>query len=181
MPKQGNKLFTLEKMAVLFSSRMLSKIYKVIVSVFNEISAICLFAAMCLVGADVAMRYFLNAPIPGTLEITELAPVIITYGVLAFAGIQKRHIRTTFVIQRAPTSIKVVMEAFSILLMLSFLSLLIWRTTVEAHWSWAIKEYSQGIIAVPQYPVKIFIPFALFTAWLHFLVELVLLFKKRED
>ena len=143
---------------------MFNKIYQMVIEAFNSLSSLCLFLAMFLIGADVFMRYVFNAPVAGTLEITELVPVIVTYCAFTYTAQHKRHIRTTFLMVRLPKTKVRILNFISNLLTLLFLLLLIWRTAVEAMDSWAIKEYSQGLIAVPRYPVKILIPIALSVA-----------------
>jgi len=128
---------------------------------------------MVLVGLDVFLRYVFNAPISGTLEISELLPVVLTYFGFGFTSIHQRHIRTTFVLDRIHSnSVKSKIEMISSILMLLFISVLIWRTAVEGRLAWQIKEYSQGVIPIPIYPVKVLIPAALFVGWLYHIWEI---------
>lgn len=60
--------------------------------------------ALCFVGglavlfimlvtvADVAMRYLFNSPIKGTLDLTQMAMVVIVFGAIGYAGWTGRHI-----------------------------------------------------------------------------------------
>lgn len=149
---------------------------------FKNLASACLFIVMLLVGSDVFLRYVFGRPIPGTLEISELIPVILTYFGLGFTSISKRHIRTTFVLDRLDSpSIKSFIEFMSSFLMALFLSLLIWRTASEGLLSLQIKEYSQGLIPVPIYPVKVLIPVALFVSWLYYVWEIVRIFSRKEN
>ena len=159
------------------TKKRLSEIYRKVTDGFNSISSICLFAAMFLIGADVFMRYLFNAPIAGTLEITELVPVIVTYCAFTYTAQQGRHIRTTFLLLRLPGPAVRILNFFSYALMVLFLLLLIWQSALEAMRSWEIKEYSQGLIAVPRYPVKILIPIALSVACFFYAGKIVQLVK----
>lgn len=136
------------------------------------IGQISLLAVLFLVSADVALRYLLNAPIAGALEISESVPVIVTFCFFAYTAMQERHIRTTYLVERMAPRSRIVAQKFAEVLMLIFLSLLIWRTSLEAYRSLRILEFSQGLIAIPRYPVKILIPMALGVGWLHYVARL---------
>jgi TRAP-type C4-dicarboxylate transport system permease small subunit len=158
------------------------KCLKYLARTLTEVGSVCLFSAMVLVGADVFMRNFFNAPIPGTLELTEFLPVILTYCGFTYTSMLNRHINTTFGLDLVGSAtLKSLIKGFSTLLMMLFLSLLIWQTTVEGLRSWQIKEYSQGLIDLPRYPIKILIPIALAVGWLHYFEKFILLFKKRSE
>ena len=142
-------------------------------AVLKGLGSVCLFVAMLLICADVALRYLLNAPISGTLELSELVPVIVTYCFFTFTAMEERHIRTTFAVDRLPERFRPPIGLLAQVLMLIFLALLIWRTAVEGYGSWQIREISQGLIAVPRYPVKVLIPVALSVGWLYYVGQLV--------
>jgi TRAP-type C4-dicarboxylate transport system permease small subunit len=158
---------------------MATSIVTFLAKIFSRLSSVCLFAAMLLIGADVFMRYIFNAPIAGTLELSTFAPVIATYCSFAYTAVHQRHIRTTFVLDRVPSRIKLVLEIFSLLMMFSFVGVLVWQTSLEAFKSFGIREISQGLIQVPKYPVKILIPIALFVGWIYYLLEIIYLFTYR--
>ena len=159
--------------------------YLKIVGLFSKIflytASACLFVITFLIGADVFLRYTFNAPIPGTLEISEVIPVILTYFGFAFTAIHKRHIRTTFALDWIQSaSIRSVMEVIVSALMLFFISILIWRTSIEGLAAWHIKEYTQGVIAVPTYPIKLLMPAALLAGWLYYMWEIVQILQGKE-
>jgi len=141
--------------------------------ILQEIGALCLLLVFLLISADVALRYALNAPIAGTLEISEFAPVIITYCFFALAALEDRHIRATFLVERLPAPYRRFAAILADVLMLAFVTVLIWQTTKEAVRSWAMLEISQGLISVPRFPVKTLIPVGLAVGWLIFLLQLI--------
>ena len=147
----------------------------------TEISSLWLFAIMLLVSSDVFMRYFFNAPVPGTLEISEQTVVIITFLCFAHTGIEKRHINTTAIIGRSPYWVKHISYVLSITTMLILLTLLIWQTSIEAWRSLSIRELRMGLIEVPIYPTKISIPIGLSVAWLYYFISLLGSFKKKDS
>lgn len=157
---------------------MTARIISVVSRVLTDMCSLLLFCIMILVGADVFMRYSFNAPIPGTLEISEQIVVFITFLCFAYTGMQARHVRTTVIVGRLPLSLKAAADFLCTLLMLALLSLLIWRTTIEAWRALTILEVRMGLIEVPLYPSKIAIPIGLAVAWLYYFFNLPSLFLK---
>jgi TRAP-type C4-dicarboxylate transport system permease small subunit len=160
---------------------MSSKIIQSLSNFFNAISSVCLFGSMILIGADVFCRYVFNAPISGTLEITEQVPVIATVCAFAYTASLKRHIKTTFFEDRLSNEGKHWMQCLSNLLMFAFLSILVWQTAIEFLKSYEIREYSQGLIAIPRYPVKLLIPLGLGVGWLYYLKEFIGQMRRKES
>lgn len=158
---------------------MLTRIIGILARFLALIGAICLFSVMVLVGADVFMRYVFTAPIPGTLELSEFVIPIVTFSCFAYVAMQSRHIRATFLVERLHSPYRFVAEFFLILLMLLFLSLLIWRTSIQGWRSLQILEISVGILPVPKFPIRLLIPIGLSLGWLYFLRDLLLLISKR--
>ena len=158
---------------------MFIKALNKVARVLAEIGAISLFALMLLVGGDVFMRFFFNAPIPGTLELSEFSMVVVTFLCFTYTAAQRRHIRTTAVVDRLPSAYKFAAEILCVFLMLVFLSLVIWQTFIEGVRSLQTAEYSQGLLRIPIYPAKLLIPSALFFGWLYFLGNFFLLIRQR--
>ena len=65
---------------------------------FNALGSLLTFGLMCLICADVACRYFLNAPIAGVAEIVEISIVAIVFAQLADATANDRITRADSVI-----------------------------------------------------------------------------------
>lgn len=144
----------------------------------GDISSIALFGIMVLVSADVFMRYTFNSPIPGTLELSEISVVLITFLCFPYTAFNQRHIRTTFVVSRLPPAYQRIAERLSIALMLLLLTLFIWQTAIHGWKSFETREYAQGLLAVPVYHAKLTIPLGLFIAWLYFAGRLCNLVKQ---
>ena len=160
---------------------MAARIIRALARILTDISSLWLFAIMILVGLDISMRYVFNAPIPGTLEISEQTVVLITFLCFAYTGMQKRHVQTTALVGRLPSSLRFVADVVSIMLMLALLSLLVWKTSLEGLYALRIREIRMGLVGVPIYPSKIAIPIGLSVAWLHYLLTLFAFFKERNN
>ena len=160
---------------------MVTNMIKVVAKGLTEISSLWLFAIMILVGSDVFMRYVFNAPIPGTLEISEQTVVIITFLCFAYTGIEGRHVRTTAIVGRFPYLLRRIFYVLSIFLMAILLTLLVWQTSIEAWRSLSIREIRMGLIGVPLYPTKIAIPISLSVAWLYYSLTFLGSFKRSDS
>jgi len=149
---------------------MASKVLKLLGRALTDISSLCLFVVLILIGCDIFMRFAFAKPIPGTLEVSEQTVVIITFFCLAYVGMQERHIRTTIIVDRLSARGRYIAEMVAVILMVVLLTFLFWRTSVEAWRSFSIREVRMGLIEIPMYPVKIAIPIGIAVAWSwHFL------------
>ena len=157
---------------------MVARLLRKVAKAFVDLSSFWLFGVMFLVGADVFLRYTFNAPISGTLEISEQSVVIITFLCFAYTGMQNRHIRTNAILRRLPPIFRSFADILATCLMLLILSLLIWQTSIEAWESLSIHETRMGLIEVPIYPTKIAVPIGLSVAWMHYFLTLITRFKK---
>lgn len=152
---------------------MVRKTLTLVAKMLTDIASLWLFAILILVGCDIFMRYAFNMPIPGTLEISEQTVVIVTFLCLAYTGIENRHIKTEVIVGRLPSWCRHLSEILATTLMLILLTLLLWRTSVEALRSFGIREIRMGLIEVPMYPTKIAIPIGIAVTWLWYFVTLI--------
>jgi TRAP-type C4-dicarboxylate transport system permease small subunit len=159
---------------------MANKVLKLLGRTLTDISSLCLFVVLILIGCDIFMRFAFTKPIPGTLEVSEQIVVIMTFFCLAYVGIQDRHIRTTIIIDRLPTRGRYIAELLAIVLMIVLLTFLFWRTSVEAWRSFSIGEVRMGLIEIPIYPAKIAIPLGIAVAWSWHFLEFLNLISKGE-
>jgi TRAP-type C4-dicarboxylate transport system permease small subunit len=105
---------------------------------------------------DVICRYFLSKPIVGTLEISEiLLPGIVFFG-WPYTQARKGHVAVRFVVDRFPLRAQVFVDLLSYLLMLIFLSLIVWRGIVTAISYWHSNRWI-AVINVPIYPFQLFV------------------------
>jgi TRAP-type C4-dicarboxylate transport system permease small subunit len=73
---------------------------------FTRLASIALALLMVLTVADVVGRYFLNRPVTGTFELTELFMVFIVFLALGFAQHQNEHISLDLAYTYFPAKLK---------------------------------------------------------------------------
>ncbi|APZ55241.1 TRAP transporter small permease [Salipiger abyssi] len=111
---------------------------------------------------DVAMKYFLNKPIPGTAEIVAryymLAAVFLP---LAFVELRNSGIAVDLFYNMFAPRWRRAMVALSYVGQMSFFSLLAYQSSLDALKSYDKQEYIDGQIVVYIWPATFFLPIGL--------------------
>ena len=118
------------------------------------LGAVGMMSSMLLGTADVVGTQFLGAPVPGALEITESTMVLIVFGALAYAQMQRAHIRVEILHGYVGPRAKAFMDAVTHMAALVFFALLAWQGYGEALYGWGIRESTLGYIRFPLYPAR---------------------------
>ena len=147
---------------------------------FGLLAGCITFGVMLLVVANIIARFVFNAPIGGTLEITESALTILIFLSLAMTQHEGGHIKVTLIMRR--TSEKSMRLGNIIAALLGSL-LFAWAT--YAAWGFFVKslmmnEQEWGSIIFPVYPVKFVIFIGLLLLSLQFLLD-ALMFSRHTD
>ncbi len=119
------------------------------------IGGLGLLLSMFLGVGDVVGTQFLQEPLPGARELTESTMVLIVFGALAYAQIQRSHIRVELLYTRVGPRTQAVMDVCADLAALLFFSLLLWQAINEAILSVELNEATVGLIRFPLYPARI--------------------------
>ena len=120
----------------------------------GAISGAIVFCIMWLIDANALMRKFFNAPVPGTLEITEAALVLIIFLGLAVTQHRRGHIRVTLLTRRMSLGAR---NALFILAMLIGAGLTAWfayAAYTYALRAYKIDEMEWGVITFVVWPIK---------------------------
>jgi TRAP-type C4-dicarboxylate transport system permease small subunit len=123
--------------------------------VVGVIAGLATFTLMWLVDISVITRWFFNAPIPGSVEISQALLVLtITLG-LAYAQSQGAHLRVTILVDRLPRRVRIWSYAVAALIGFGFFAVLTLSTFNFAMRSFNVNEYAWGAgVRFPLYPVK---------------------------
>jgi TRAP-type C4-dicarboxylate transport system permease small subunit len=97
-------------------------------------AAVCatLFALMVLTFADVAGRYLLNSPLPGTAELTELAMGIVIFGGLPLVTARRGQISVTLFDRYIPERALPLLDGAIAVFSTVVLGVFAWRIGAEA-------------------------------------------------
>jgi TRAP-type C4-dicarboxylate transport system permease small subunit len=111
------------------------------------VSAILVTLMMLHIGADVAGKYFFNAPIHGTLEIVSLYYMVaIVYLPLAWGSHDGDQIKVELFLRRLPTRYLLRHDAVIDVLFAAFLGVITWQGIVDALAKTAIHEARETAI-----------------------------------
>jgi len=104
-----------------------------------------------LVVTDVALRYFLNRPVPGAAELIAYSLVILIFSTLAWAETEGGHITVPVLFDRLPPRVRAVTDIVTSFLSLGIIGLICWRSLVYARAQWLQGRFS-GVLHIPEYP-----------------------------
>jgi TRAP-type C4-dicarboxylate transport system permease small subunit len=138
---------------------------------FGLVAGCLTFGVMLLVVANIIARFVFNAPIGGTLEVTESALTILIFLSLAMTQHEGGHIKVTLIMRRtSEKSIRIgnIVAAFLGSLFFAWATYAAWGLFVK---SLMMNEQEWGSIIFPVYPVKFVIFLGLLLLSLQFLLD----------
>jgi TRAP-type C4-dicarboxylate transport system permease small subunit len=119
--------------------------------VLGGVAAACLAAMALLTVADVLGRYFLNRPVPGALELSEFALVLVVYLALGATGRSGGQVVVDIALERFPPRLRALSAAANALLAVGFWSLIAWRSALQAR-EVALRGEVSTILGLPTFP-----------------------------
>jgi TRAP-type C4-dicarboxylate transport system permease small subunit len=124
-----------------------------------------LILLMLLTTADVAGRYFFDAPLIGVFDLTHFAVSIMTYLGLAYCAVRGAHVAIELLYDKLPPAARGVLDRITNLAGCILFGVIGWRTAVQAVDVREMGEASQ-MMALPYFPLYCLVAFgsALF-AW----------------
>jgi len=129
------------------------------------------FFMMALIVANTLLRFFLNAPIAGTLEITESLLTMLIFLSVGLTQFEGGHIHVVLLTDRLPSALQRASRILATLLGAVFFA---WSS--YAAWGFAMKslamdEHEWGAISFPLYPVKFVVFAGLMLLTIQFLID----------
>ncbi len=132
----------------------LRRAYGALLTLCGLIAGAVTFLVMCLVVGNALLRYSLNAPISGTLEITESALPFMIFLALALTQYEGGHIKVVLLTQSLPAGPARAIRVLAMLLGLAFFAWAAWAGWLMVLKSWTIGELERGAVRFPLWPVK---------------------------
>ncbi|MFH1060131.1 MAG: TRAP transporter small permease [Pseudomonadota bacterium] len=140
------------------------------------LSAIALAAMALMITWDVIVRYLFNAPLPASVEISEILEPYVIFLPFAYTLAAGRHVRVTIITMRLKGRLGLCAEAFTYLVDLLLFSLFAYYACAEFCHSFAIGEIMMAAIRLPWWLGKLAMPVGMFFICLQCVINLVLLF-----
>jgi len=95
---------------------------------------------MGVTSVDVALRYFLNAPLKGAFEMTEISMAMVIFAGISLAAVRREHITVDLLESRTPPWLRRWQRVFADLVCAVALGVLAWRIAVRAESLLASRE-----------------------------------------
>lgn len=133
------------------TANLLRKIVAPMSHWFHNVALVVLFVMMMLTVTDVSLRFFLNSPISGSLELTEYMMAIVVGLSLSYCALKKENIRVDLVVERFPVRAQTIIDVITGFFSLGLISLIAWRTSVQAQIAFGSHTKSL-IFHIPSYP-----------------------------
>ena len=137
------------------------------------VAGVLTFLVMILVVANALLRFGFNAPIAGTLELTESALPIIIFFSLALTQYEGGHIKVVLLTQRLPVPLARAAKVLAMALGFALFAWAAWAAWGMAMKSLAIGEMERGSIRFPLWPIKFAVFVGLALLAIQFLLDAV--------
>jgi TRAP-type C4-dicarboxylate transport system permease small subunit len=126
-----------------------------IVKIINSVSQYMGYVAtsvltlmMLLTVSDVFGRYFINHPIPGTTEISELMMVVVVFPAMAWCTVARRHVKVDLIMSYLPKRVQMIIDTITLLIALGGYVIVTWRSFIESTATSSVT----GLLKIPYMP-----------------------------
>ena len=117
----------------------------------NRIGAGLILLFVGIIASDVCMRYLLNYPIPGTVELTEFVLPLVVFLSVAYAAVEQRHVGIDLFYEHLGPRARAIVDVLTSTLSVYILSVITWRLFV-----YGLEQYASGeagdILGLPHWP-----------------------------
>lgn len=139
---------------------------------FNYLGAGVLTIMMLMTVSDVLLRYFINRPILGTLELTEYMMIPVVYLGLAWCAVRRENIKVDIFVNKLKPRPRAILDSITCLFSLIIMILITWQNLRETGNIWEIHRVSD-ILSVPAYPFFAVLTLGCFLLCIVLLINLI--------
>ncbi|WP_293784803.1 TRAP transporter small permease subunit [uncultured Aeromicrobium sp.] len=137
---------------------------------FALISVTLIIVVLGMTVADVLRREISGKSVPGVVEWSEVAMVMIVFLGLGYAERQRAHVAMTLFVRMLPPRTAAIINSLGLFLVLLIVAWMVYVTADRALTSFEVKEFRFGLVRVPVWPARV----ALALGLLAYLLELLL-------
>lgn len=146
------------------------------IKVFGDVCSLLILVIMAVVSYEVIARYAFNAPTSWAWLVNKQLFGIFVMVAGGYALVHNSHIRIEMLYQNFPKAMKTVVRWLTLAAACCFLGALLWKSWGMGIEAWETREVAMGVVKLPLYPLKLFMPFA---TLLFLLACIVAVFKKK--
>jgi TRAP-type transport system small permease protein len=103
------------------------EVFETMTKVLHYVSGALIVGLMLLTTGNILGRWMFNAPVRGTVELTEIAMVAIVFLGFAYAQVQEDHIRVDILYERLGQRARTVLGLFAALVSFLTVTVMAWR------------------------------------------------------
>ena len=119
--------------------------------ILGVIAVIFLSAMLLLTVTDVCLRYFLNRPIVGSVELTEMLMAGVVFFSFAYSTMTDANVKVEMFVDHLPQKAQLVSDILTYLLSLGLFLLIAWESYDEMRRDLLIHKESE-LLHIPYYP-----------------------------
>lgn len=126
--------------------------------IVNSVAMGIIIVMMLLTTTDVCLRYFLNKPLKGTYEVTELMLGAAILFMIAYTSREKAHIEVGLVMEHFSPRTQAVVSSITYFISIGLFAILTWASLLMARSSYAANIVST-LLCVPIFPFLLTVAF----------------------
>jgi TRAP-type C4-dicarboxylate transport system permease small subunit len=119
------------------------------------LGSVCIVLITLATLAEVFRRYVFGQSFLGVIEFVELLMAFTFFALMSYTQLRKAHLRLTLFIDRLPSRIALSLETAVLLLILCFISLMVWQAWSEAIISTERQQVRFGAVPYPIWQAKL--------------------------
>jgi TRAP-type mannitol/chloroaromatic compound transport system permease small subunit len=147
--------------------------YRFVIKALVATGAVCAFVLMIYLTIDVAGRYLANRPMPAAFELARTMMVLLVFLSFAYAQERKKHMRLDIVTERLGARGKALFDLFAYCIGFFVFVLITWQIGRWAWESWLSKEYMDGAVQIPFYPIKFIAVLGSFFLSVQYVIDII--------
>ncbi len=134
-----------------YAAHLLEKGVNPLAAFISRIGAGLILLIVGLIASDVCLRYLLNYPIPGTVEVTEFILPLVVFLSVAYAAVEQRHVGIDLIYEHFTPRVQAITDVFTSILSVYVISMITWRL-----FAYGLEQYATGeqgdILHLPHWP-----------------------------
>src|SRR3546814_5887830 len=130
------------------------RLYGRLLAAMAVVAGLAMFVMMWLVCLNSLTRKLFNAPVVGTVEITEALMSVAIMLPMAYTQLKRSHSRVTLLVSRLPPAVAHILYAVALLIGCLLFAWATWAAFGYALRSYQIDEQAWGTIRFPLWPAK---------------------------
>ncbi|MCS7280504.1 MAG: TRAP transporter small permease [Desulfobacterota bacterium] len=143
----------------------------------KDVGLVILMAMMFLTIIDVFGRKFLQAPVTGSYEVTELMLATFVFFSIGYTQLKKGHIAIEAAYTKLPLKARICLDRIVYLISIGLTLIMTWQLLMHAKRLYLGKTVT-GVLHIPIYPFFILAAFGTFIFFLALFLDLVESFKR---